>query len=404
MSNRVRTVMRRKLIALAVASVAAGSQGAYAQGLEEVIVTAQKREEGLQDVPISVEAFSADQIDNLSAQDIGDLSLFTPNVDISRAANQPRYSIRGIGTSDFGVGADPAVGVYQDGVYIGRSGGSKVAFNDIQRVEILNGPQGTLFGRNAAAGAIQYVTNKPNEETEGWIRGIYGNYDRRQIDGMFNTALTDNLYFRTGLLFNKRAGWIDNEFNGDDLARQDNWSINAQLKWLPTDNLDINFRVEYDEVDQDARPASSAVWGPRNNGAGFDKVENDSTNEETRELFADLADENQQLREVNQDFENSIRELKGQLSEFEQRTQQLAIVAGLEAIDTGQAAGVGGDDLQDRFGTLTGHLDRIEADLDESVGWVAVLPGALSQNQRRGGGCVGPERFQLWISDSGGLN
>ncbi|MEM1110996.1 MAG: TonB-dependent receptor [Pseudomonadota bacterium] len=284
MSNRVRTAMRRKAIALAVASVAAGSPNAFAQ-LEEVIVTAQKREEGLQDVPISVEAFSQAQIEGLAAQDIADLAVFTPNFDAGLNANQPRYKIRGIGTDDFGIGADPAVGVYQDGVYIGRSGGSRVAFNDVQRVEILNGPQGTLFGRNAAAGAVQYVTYKPSEETEGWIRGIYGNYDRRQVDGVYNTPITDNLFFRGGVLVNKRDGWVDNEFNGRDLARQDNWSVNAQLKWLPTDTLDINFRLEYDEVDQDSAPASSAVWGPRDNGAGFEKVESDANLEESRELW-----------------------------------------------------------------------------------------------------------------------
>ena len=114
-------------------------------GLEEVVVTAQRREEGLQDVPISVQAFDAQQILNVGAQDISDLGLFTPNVEIGRGVNQPRYKIRGIGTDDFGVGADPAVGVYVDGVYIGRSGGSKTAFNDIERVEILNGPQGTAL-------------------------------------------------------------------------------------------------------------------------------------------------------------------------------------------------------------------------------------------------------------------
>ncbi len=96
-------------IAAALALTTVVSQS-YAQGLEEVIVTAQKREQGLQDVPISVQAFTRQAIDNLSAQDISDLGLFTPNVDIGRGVNQPTYRIRGIGTSDFGVGADPAVG------------------------------------------------------------------------------------------------------------------------------------------------------------------------------------------------------------------------------------------------------------------------------------------------------
>jgi iron complex outermembrane receptor protein len=188
------TLSYRMPVAVAIASIiTATAPVAFSQGLEEILVTAQKREQGLQEVPISVEAFSAEQIDNLAAQDIGDLGIFTANVQINRASNQPSYKIRGIGTSDFGIGADPAVGVYIDGVYIGRSGGSKVAFNDIARVEILNGPQGTLFGRNTAAGAIHYVTNKPEEETMGWVEATLGNYDRQQIEGVYNTALTDQL-------------------------------------------------------------------------------------------------------------------------------------------------------------------------------------------------------------------
>ena len=259
---------------------------ALSQGLEEVIVTAQKREQGLQDVPISVQAFDEQSILNLSAQDISDVGLFTPNVEIGRGANQPRYKIRGIGTDDFGIGADPAVGVYVDGVYIGRSGGSKTAFNDIQRVEILNGPQGTLFGRNAAAGAIQYVTNKPVDGYEGWVRGTVGNYDRYQVEGVYNMPLSDTVFWRTGILWNERDGYVDNKYTGDDLGDEGNWSISSSLRWAPTDNLDLLWRMEYDEVDQYSRPASSAVLGPRDSkGKDFDDVENDSQPKETRDLF-----------------------------------------------------------------------------------------------------------------------
>ena len=254
-----RTSMYRGIVA--ALSLASLSGVSHAQGLEEVIVTAQKREQGLQDVPISVQAFDRQAIDNLGAQDIGDLSIFTPNVDIGRGANQPRYSIRGIGTNDFGIGSDPAVGVYIDGVYIGRSGGSKTAFNDIERIEILNGPQGTLFGRNAAAGAIQYVTNKPVDDTEGWVRATIGDCDRTQLEGVWNMPLADNVYWRTSALWNERDGFIDNKFNGDDLAREDNWSITTSLRWEPSDNLDILWRMEYDEVDQDSRPASQCGSG-----------------------------------------------------------------------------------------------------------------------------------------------
>jgi len=269
----------------AVVMIATGASQSIAQGLEEIIVTAQKREQGLQDVPISVQAFTQQRIDNLGAQDISDLGLFTPNVEIGRGVNQPTYRIRGIGTSDFGVGADPAVGVYVDGIYIGRSGGSKTAFNDIERVEILNGPQGTLFGRNAAAGAIQYVTKKPVDNTEGWVKATLGNENRTQLEGVYNTALSDTVFWRTGVLWNERDGYVDNKTNGKDLNIEDNWSITTSLRWVPTDQLDLLWRMEYDEVNQDPRASSSAVFGPRDNGAAFTKVESDHDLKETRDLF-----------------------------------------------------------------------------------------------------------------------
>jgi len=285
MSGSSRSAIRRSIFIVLAAGLAWESLPAGAQQLEEVIVTAQKREQGLQDVPIAVEAFSARQITNLSAQDIGDIGIFTPNVTITKAANQPNYAIRGIGTDDFGIGADPAVGVYQDGVYIGRSGGSKVAFNDLARVEILNGPQGTLFGRNAAAGAIQYVSNKPEEGSYGWGQVTYGNYDRFELTGVANVPLTDTLYFRAAALWNQRDGWIDNVANGKDLARQGDRSVVTQLRWLPVETVDSILRLEFDQTDEDSRVRSSAVWGPRDNGAGFNKVASDSDLHEKRNLF-----------------------------------------------------------------------------------------------------------------------
>ncbi len=254
--------------------------------LEEVIVTAQKREEGLQDVPIAVQAFNTEALDNLTAQDIGELDLFTPNVEIPRSVNQPRYKIRGIGTDDFGIGADPAVGVYIDGVYVARGGGSKVAFNDIERIEILNGPQGTLFGRNAAAGAIQYITNKPDQEQGGWVRGTFGNYERMQLDGVYNLPINDELSWRVGALYNERDGYVKNNGPAGGLQFQKNWAFTTALRWEPTDRLDLIWRFEYDEIDQDSKAVTSAIYGPnRFDATGFDETTTNRRLDETRELY-----------------------------------------------------------------------------------------------------------------------
>lgn len=276
--------------ALAAVPVTHAQEQSSPPGLEEIVVTAQKRTERLQDVPISVTAFNEKALDNFVANSIGDIDEFTPNLEVDDGqVTQPGYRIRGIGTSDFGVGLEPAVGVYIDGVYVGRSGASRVAFNDVERVEVLNGPQGTLFGRNAAAGAIQVLTNKPVETEEGWAKATVGNYDKLQLEGVYNLPLSDSLFLRAGALSNERDGYIHDPGAGPDRNDEKNWSVNGALRWLPTDDLDVIFRLEYDDVDQTARGDSSATVGLRDEGANFDELENDGNAIETRELFGSSA-------------------------------------------------------------------------------------------------------------------
>ncbi|HVJ63478.1 MAG TPA: Plug domain-containing protein, partial [Tahibacter sp.] len=119
--------------------------------LERVVVTAQSREQELQEVPIAIQVINDKLIDETTAYDIQDIDTFVPGLSVTGQKTQPYFAIRGISTGDFGIGTDPAVGVYIDGVYSARSGGSVLAFNDVERIEVLKGPQGTLFGRNSAA-------------------------------------------------------------------------------------------------------------------------------------------------------------------------------------------------------------------------------------------------------------
>jgi len=166
--NSLFAASARQLLPLAIASVCSAQTLAEELFvLEEIIVTAQKRAESVQDVPIAISALSEGFIQNIGAQDTSDLGLYTPGLETRvYQATQPEFNIRGIVTNDFGIGADPAVAVYVDGVYSGRSGASMTAFQDVERIEVLKGPQGTLFGKNAAAGAIHLVTKKPGEEFE----------------------------------------------------------------------------------------------------------------------------------------------------------------------------------------------------------------------------------------------
>ena len=253
---------------LATASVAtmAVSPAAYAKterGEADdniIIVTAQKREQNLQEVPISVQVVDSKLIDDLAADNISDLSQFVPGLDVSAGSpTQPNYKIRGVNTSDFGVGTDPAVGVYVDGIYSARSGAAVLSFGDIERIEVLKGPQGTLFGRNSAAGAVSIITKKPVNEFEGQVQLRYGNYDKRRAEAMLNLPVTDGLALRVNGLYNKRDGLFRDAATGQRLNREENWAARVALRWEITPDTAAILTWTHDDLDQDARPAIGIV-------------------------------------------------------------------------------------------------------------------------------------------------
>jgi len=226
----------------------------------EIIVTAQKRAQNVQDVPITLQVVGADTINQLAADDIGDLSVFVPGLSVSNSSpTQARYTIRGVSTSDFGVGTDPAVGVYVDGVYAARSGAGLLAFSDVARIEVLKGPQGTLFGRNSAAGAVSITTNQPSDAFEARIGVRVGEYEKRRVEAMINAPLTDTLSLRVNALTNQRDGWLTDGATGETYDREDNWAVRGALRWDVTPNTSATLAYIHDEVDQDARPAIGIV-------------------------------------------------------------------------------------------------------------------------------------------------
>lgn len=252
--------------------------------LGAVTVTAQQREESAQDVPISISVFSQQEARDLNAYDINDLGQFTPGLETNNlSVTQPRYTIRGITTNDFGIGSDPAVGVYVDGVYVGRSGAGQLNFNDVERIEVLKGPQGTLFGRNAAAGAIHVVSKKPHAQTEGNVRYQVGNHDRHRVEGLFNTALTDSIYLRASGVFNRRNGWIERP-NGPDLDDEEQYGFRLGLLWDIDARSELLLRLDYDDIDQDAQQGVSL--NPAISAADpFGPFATDLDSREAREVF-----------------------------------------------------------------------------------------------------------------------
>jgi iron complex outermembrane receptor protein len=230
------------------------STPAQAEGpqVEDIVVTAQRREQSLQKVPISVTAFSAATIASLSAESIGDLDSFTPGLSINdTSVTQPSFAIRGVQTDDFGIGTEPSVGIFVDGIYSGRSGSSLIFFNDIQRVEVLKGPQGTLFGRNTSGGAISIVTNKPSDKRElvGTIQ--IGNYNKVRADATVNIPLSDTLYLRLNGVANYRKGYLTDALTGEKREGENNKSGRAALRWAPTDDTDFVLTYDHDDTNKD---------------------------------------------------------------------------------------------------------------------------------------------------------
>ena len=285
------------------------NEGAANEG-NKIIVTAQKREQILQEVPIALQVVSDEFINDLAANDISDISQFIPGLDVDAGSpTQPRYKIRGINTSDFGVGTDPAVGVYVDGIYSARSGAAVLSLGDIERIEVLKGPQGTLFGRNSAAGAVSIITKKPVDYFEGRVLARYGNYDKRRIEGMVNVPFGEGVAFRLNVLVNKRDGLYTDAATGKKLSREDNWAARGALRFELSPSTDAMVTWTHDNLDQDARPAIGIA--PIPDAPGVPAIPPDPAdylNPFTAPVFNDVIDnhETRQLDEVsltvNHDF------------------------------------------------------------------------------------------------------
>jgi outer membrane receptor protein involved in Fe transport len=228
-----------------------------AQGmLEEVIVTAQKREQTLQDVPISVQAFTGEKLSESGIKDVFDLQTNAPGltVDQNQNATTSNFSIRGIGTGGNNFGFESAVGLYVDGVYRSRQSSMINQLVDIQSVDILRGPQGTLFGRNTLAGAIQFSTVKPDHEGTGFAEVTAGNYGLLNLSGAASiSAIEDVLAFRVTGFSSERDGTFDNlagDGSSNSINDRDRYGFRAQALWTPSDELTVRVIADYAELDE----------------------------------------------------------------------------------------------------------------------------------------------------------
>ncbi|MDG2071947.1 MAG: TonB-dependent receptor [Pseudomonadales bacterium] len=209
--------------------------------LEEIIVTAERREQNLQKIGISVSAFNGDQLNALGSADIASLSNFVPNLQIGSESSDLKIMLRGVGSDNLEAFSDPGVALHIDGVYQARPSGGSALFYDMQRVEVLRGPQGTLYGRNATGGAINFISNKPDQDFDATIDVSLGENDWQRVRGMVNTPLIeDELMLRVVATDEQRDGLQENLFPGGTEGNDiDDTSFRAQLLWEPSEAASI---------------------------------------------------------------------------------------------------------------------------------------------------------------------
>jgi iron complex outermembrane recepter protein len=252
-------------IGIAVASVAlvqVPTASAQQMVLEEVIVTAQKREQNLQDVPIAVTAFSGEALKLTGAKDMIDLASNAPSliVDEVQSSNAPAFGIRGVFTSSQNFGLESSVGLYVDGVYRARQGSMINNMTDIAAVEVLRGPQGTLFGRNTPAGAISIYSVEADHEGTGFLEASYGEHDLLSASGAKSfSAIDDVLAFRATGFIMERDGMFDDVNLGDEKVNdRDRWGARLQALYTPTDDLSVKIIADYSELDEVC--CATGIW------------------------------------------------------------------------------------------------------------------------------------------------
>jgi iron complex outermembrane receptor protein len=231
-----------------------------AELLEEVVVTARRREESLQDAPVAVTAISGDTLERMLITTTTDLDKVVPNLQfhsygtLTGNNSAAQVFIRGIGQTDATPAVDPGVGIYIDDVYMGRAVGGAMEFRDVANVQVLRGPQGTLFGRNTVGGAVLVTTNGPGEAAGSLLRATVGEDDLMELFGAADLLDLEKWSARAAAGFRKRDGYVDRVFDGADLGDEDMVTGQVSLRWNPTDNLAFTLRGDYTDEDENGSP------------------------------------------------------------------------------------------------------------------------------------------------------
>ena len=229
-----------------------------------IIVTASKREQTLQETPISVSVTTGETLEDAQIRDVLDLQTVTPSLRVSQlqTASASTFIIRGFGNGDNNFGIEPSVGVFIDGVFRSRSAGALSDLPNVQRIEVLNGPQSTLFGKNASAGVISVVTREPQFEFGGTVEASYGNYNAIVLKGDVTGPITDTVAFALDGSYNRRDGFGEIVNLGEDINDRNRWAVRGQLLIEPSPDFKIRAIADYSEIDEVCCTVGNIVAGP----------------------------------------------------------------------------------------------------------------------------------------------
>jgi outer membrane receptor protein involved in Fe transport len=230
----------------------------------DIIVTASKREQTLQDTPIAVSVTTAETIEQAQVRDLLDVQTLIPSLRVSQlqSSANTNFIIRGFGNGANNAGIEPSVGVFIDGVYRSRSAAQIGDLPNLRRIEVLRGPQSTLFGKNASAGIISVVTAPPSYEFGGSVEASYGNYNAVVLKGDITGPISETIAFSLAGNYNRRDGYADDLFLGEEVNDRNRYGVRGQLLFEPNDSLTIRLIGDYDSIDENCCIAGNIINGP----------------------------------------------------------------------------------------------------------------------------------------------
>ena len=256
MSNRFKAITKTQICPIitlaALISASLFGAPAYSQGIEEIVVTAQLREENIQDVPVAVSAISGATLEDNSIKDVQELMWSVPSlvVGTNQSSGTGNFTIRGVGTGSQNFGLESSVGLYIDGVYRARQASMFNQLVDLEAIEVLRGPQGTLFGKNSASGALLVRSVAPSHEQNAFLDFTAGNYSMANFSGGFNLSLSDTLAARTTIFSSERDGYIKVDNLSDEVNDRSRWGIRQQFLYEPSDDFSARVIIDHSEIDE----------------------------------------------------------------------------------------------------------------------------------------------------------